>query len=103
MNNKQLTGFIYWLEEHTELRGVRTPNISPQQKFDKIIELKDEFLSKYPSGSMAGWTGIAPVAKEEPYVKSEDEIYITKLEEAFSAKVDELRALKELVNNLKTA
>jgi|TARA_R110002153_G_scaffold12508_1_gene46516 hypothetical protein len=63
MNPKQITHFVYWLQERTDLRGIQTeknPNrnatpLTPRIKLATIEDLQDEFLKKYPEGILSGF------------------------------------------------
>ena len=54
MNPKQITHFVYWLQERTDLRGIQTeknPNrnatpLTPRIKLATIEDLQDEFLGE---------------------------------------------------------
>jgi len=51
-------GFIYWLQEHHDMRGLKDLDIT---KFPaKLKELQQEYNSKYPQG-LTGWSTSASV------------------------------------------
>lgn len=46
-------GFIYWLQEDTNMRGLKSLNILDfPSKFNELLE---EYNSKYPKG-LTGWS-----------------------------------------------
>lgn len=45
-------GFIYWINETNNLRGLK--NLSIIDYESKLQELKNEYLTKYPNG-LIGW------------------------------------------------
>ena len=45
-------GFLYWLQENSNLRGLR--DIDILQYPDKLGELLSEYNTKYPNG-LTGW------------------------------------------------
>lgn len=46
-------GFIYWLQEDTNMRGLKSLNILDFPS--KLNELLEEYNSKYPKG-LTGWS-----------------------------------------------
>lgn len=54
MDDITLAHFTYWLQEHTDFRGIRNHQ-TPQDKMHKILELKKEFFTKYPGGRLRGF------------------------------------------------
>lgn len=49
---KTTIGFIYWINETHDLRGLK--NISIEEYVIKIKELQKEYKEKYPNG-LTGW------------------------------------------------
>jgi len=54
MNTIQIANFVYWIQEYSNLRGISDKE-TPQEKFELIDKLREEFLSKYPTGVLTGW------------------------------------------------
>lgn len=50
---KTTIGFIYWINETDNLRGLK--NIKIEEYIPKLMELKKEYNEKYPNG-LTGWS-----------------------------------------------
>ncbi len=48
-------GFIYWINETNDLRGLK--NIKIEEYIHKLNELQKEYNEKYPTG-LTGWNNI---------------------------------------------
>lgn len=51
---KTTIGFIYWINETHNLRGLK--NIKIEEYIPKLKELQKEYDEKYPNG-LTGWKG----------------------------------------------
>ena len=55
MNDITLCNFVYWINEYPDNRGLKREGITVKERFELVLKLKAEFLSKYPSGILTGW------------------------------------------------
>lgn len=55
MTAEQVSNFVYWINEYTNLRGIRSGDKKPFDLMVHINNLQQEFWNKYPTGILTGW------------------------------------------------
>lgn len=60
MDDITLAHFVYWIQEQNNNRGLKGMS-GVRKKMSHILDLKEEFYSKYPNGRLTGFsTDITP-------------------------------------------